>query len=297
MNMSPIDDHKFLFAALPTGEARNDHSATRIENSLDISIVYDVTLSVIAPCFNEDGNVDALADRTLATFDGMGLDGELILIDDGSEDGTWDRIRSRAKADRRVRGQRQHANFGIEAAWQKGLQVARGHLVCLIDSDLQNRPEDIARLFKAYVQHVPDFVQAVRQPVQGLRRRRLFSRGLNLLLNVTFGTRLRDNKSGFVLGRKSSILPLLEHRNSYRYFQSFIGAAAAVRGYSIVEVDTDFEQRQAGNSFLSRFPVMVSARIVWELAKYRAETWQLSREKRGQVDWFGSALGLQGSGS
>lgn len=257
----------------------------------------DVVLSVIAPCFNEEGNIDALVDRTLATFDGMGLDGELILIDDGSDDETWQRITARSQTDRRVRGQRQHGNFGIESAWRKGLQVTRGHLVCLIDSDLQNRPEDIARLYRAYIQNVPDLVQAVRHPVQGLRRRRLFSRGLNFLLNAVFGTKLHDNKSGFVLGRKSSIAPLLEHRNAYRYFQSFIGAAAGVRGYTIVEVDTDFEQRQAGISFLSRFPLLVSARIVWELIKYRLETRELSRARRERVDWFASALGVQGGGS
>jgi|CXWL01.1.fsa_nt_gi glycosyltransferase involved in cell wall biosynthesis len=257
----------------------------------------EVVLSVIAPCFNEEGNIDALVDRTLATFDVMGADGELILIDDGSVDETWQRIVARSQNDRRVRGQRQHRNFGIEAAWRKGLQAARGHLVCLIDSDLQNRPEDIARLFKAYIQHVPDLVQAVRHPVRGLRRRRLFSRGLNLLLNVAFGTKLRDNKSGFVLGRKSSITPLLEHRHAYRYFQSFIGAAAGVRGYLIAQVDTDFEQRSAGKSFLSRFPLVVSARIVWELFKFRVETWGLSRARRGQVDWFGSALSIHGGGS
>ena len=255
---------------------------------------FDVTLSVIAPCFNEAGNIDALADRTLATFDEMKLEGELILIDDGSEDQTWQRIESWARLDRRISAQRQHANFGIEAAWRKGLQAARGHLVCFIDSDLQNRPEDIARLFKAYIQNVPDLVQAVRHPVRGLRRRKLFSRGLNLLLNWTFGARLRDNKSGFILGRRASVLPLLEHRGTYRYFQSFIGAAAGARGYTIIEVDTPFDQRQAGNSFLSRFPILVSARIVWEMVKFKLETRALRRASEAQVDWFGHTLSLQG---
>ena len=296
MNVGPFNKPIFRPVAIAARKADSALLSSRAD-SLLTPTMQDVTLSVIAPCFNEEGNIDPLVDRTLVTFDEMGVDGEIILIDDGSDDATWERITARASLDRRVRGQRQHANSGIEAAWRKGLQVARGHLVCLIDSDLQNRPEDIARLFKAYVRHVPDLVQAVRHPVQGLRRRRLFSRGLNLLLNFTFGTKLRDHKSGFVLGRKSAIAPLLKHHKEYRYFQSFIGAAAAVRGYSIIEVDTEFEQRQAGSSFLSRFPLIVSARIVWELAKYRAETWQLSREKRGRVDWFGNALNVQASAS
>lgn len=265
-----------------------------MEDSLTAPSALDVTLSVIAPCFNEEGNIDALVDRTLATFDEMNIDGELILIDDGSEDETWARIIARSERDRRVNGQRQHGNIGIEAAWRKGLQASRGHLVCLIDSDLQNRPEDISLLFKAYIQNVPDLVQAVRHPVRGLRRRKLFSRGLNFLLNMTFGTKLRDNKSGFVLGRKSSVIPLLEHHGTYRYFQSFIGAAAGARGYSIVEVDTDFDQRVAGTSFLGRFPILVSLRIVWEMLRYKKEVSELLRAKQANVDWFGTALGLQG---
>jgi len=256
--------------------------------------LHGVTLSVIAPCFNEEGNVDALVSRTLTTFDDMKVEGELILVDDGSDDNTWERISAQSQRDRRVNGQRQHGNFGIEAAWRKGLLVAKGHLVCFIDSDLQNRPEDIALLFKAYIQHVPDLVQAVRHPVRGLRRRKLFSRGLNILLNAAFGTRLRDNKSGFILGRRSSVQPLLEHRGTYRYFQSFIGAAAGARGYSIVEVDTQFDQRQAGSSFLSRFPILVSARIVWELLKFKLEARELSRANGRGVDWFGKSISLQG---
>ena len=76
----------------------------------------DVTLSVIAPCFNEEGNIDALVDRTLGTFDELKIEGELILVDDGSQDHTWQRIETRRGLDRRVCAQRQHVNCGIEAA-------------------------------------------------------------------------------------------------------------------------------------------------------------------------------------
>lgn len=256
-----------------------------------------VTLSVIAPCYNEQDNIDALVDRTLATFDNLKIDGEMILIDDGSDDATWHRITEHTQINRRVRGQRQHSNFGIEAAWTKGLNIARGHLVCFIDSDLQNRPEDIASLYRAYIQQVPDLVQAVRNPVRGLKRRRLFSRGLNLLLNLAFDSRLRDHKSGFILGRKSAVVPLLRHHRQYRYFQSFLGAAAVVRGYNIVEVETTFDQRHAGRSFLSRFPLLVSARIIRELLHYRREVRELMRANTRKADWFGVALGMPGGAS
>jgi len=230
-------------------------------------------LSVIAPCLNEESNVGALATRTLAVFDELGVTGELILVDDGSSDGTWAAIERLGSQDGRVRGIRHEHNMGIVPAWAFGLQAAAGDLVCLIDADLQNRPEDIPRLCDAYAAGGADVIQGVRRPVQTLHRHRLFTRGLNSLLNLMFGTRLSDNKSGFLLCGREVLADILRHRLSYRYFQALVGASAAARGFSICEIETTFEPRQRGQSFLPRFPDAASLRIVWELLKFRAEAW------------------------
>jgi phenylacetate-CoA ligase len=240
-------------------------------------------LSVIAPCYNEQGNIRPLVERTLAVFDSLGITGQLVLIDDGSEDQTWDRIVEEAGRDERVLGVQHETNRGIVAGWQSGLTASDGELICLIDSDLQNRPEDIAQLYKMYLREIPDLVQGVRNPADGARRLHLFSRGLNALLNATFRMRLRDNKSGFVLCRRNDLSTILHHRYAYRYFQSFIGVAAGARGMTIAEVDTRFERRQSGQSFLSRLPILVSARIIFELLKFRLETWR-SRSEIGNVE-------------
>jgi glycosyltransferase involved in cell wall biosynthesis len=238
-----------------------------------------IELSVIAPCFNEEGNVAELVRRTTAVFDELGIDAELVLIDDGSRDRTWELIEHAAGSEPRVRGVRHHENRGIEGGWNSGIEAARGELLCLIDSDLQNRPEDIPRLYRLYRSERPDMVQAVRH-TRGVQSRKLFSRGLNTILNVSFGMSLRDNKSGFILASRAVLAELLQHRFRYRYFQSFIGAAAGVRGYRIAEVDTDFHPRQAGKSFLSDYPVVVSLRICGELLKYRAETLPIQLRRR-----------------
>lgn len=230
-------------------------------------------LSVIAPCLNEEECVDVLAKRTLATFDTMGIPAELLLIDDGSTDDTWNRIRHQATLDSRVRGLKHLSNRGMEAAWCTGVEAATGELVCLIDADLQNRPEDIAKLYATCRRERPDVVQAVRHAVPGLRRYATFSRGLNFLLNLAFRMRSRDNKSGFILCRAEVLRAILTHRYRYRYFQCFIGASAKTRGYTIAEVDTVFDDRHGGDSFLGRFPLGVSLRTFWELAKFRVETW------------------------
>ncbi len=231
-----------------------------------------VTLSVIAPCFNEQDNIDPLVDRTLTTFDSLGVQAELVLVDDCSTDRTWERMLARRHDDHRVRVVQHTRNQGMESAWKTGLSNARGQLACIIDADLQNRPEDIASLYDAYKHGHYDIIQAVRHAVKGVTRMAVFSRGLNLLLNVSFGMKQRDNKSGFLLCRRTVLQAILHHRFKYRYFQCFVGVSAGQKGYTIGEVDTVFERRNAGESFLADFPLRVSVRTAWELLKFRIET-------------------------
>jgi glycosyltransferase involved in cell wall biosynthesis len=240
----------------------------------------DIALTVIAPCFNEQDNVHPLAERTLAIFDALDIAAELILVDDGSADATWETITAAHDTDHRVRGVRHEHNRGMVPAWHTGLAAAGGDLVCLIDADLQNRPEDIARLYDRFRHGDCDLVQAVRHSVEGVCRMYLFSRGLNALLNLAFGGRLRDNKSGFVLCRRHILSQILQHRFRYRFFQAFLGASALSRGLNIAQVDTAFDARARGQSFLSDFPVITSLQVIAELLKYRLECWLYRRLMR-----------------
>jgi phenylacetate-CoA ligase len=246
-------------------------------------------LSVVAPCFNEEDNVARLAGRLAATFGRMGLLGETVLVDDGSADRTWERIQElQARPGSLVQGVRHDRNRGIEGGWTSGLRAARAPLACLIDADLQNRPEDVARLHARWQESGADLVQAVRQPTGADRYRLVYSRTLNAMLNATFGMRLRDSKSGFILGRREVLASLLEHRWRYRYYQVFLGVAAGVRGLAIAEVETPFEPRTAGKSFLAGVPLLPILRILAEMAKYRCETWMF-RPERAASRFQGSA--------
>jgi glycosyltransferase involved in cell wall biosynthesis len=158
-------------------------------------------LSVIAPCFNEEFNVDELARRVLAALDRGELDGELVLVDDGSVDGTGAAIDAlAARLPGRIVACHHAQNRGIAPAWKTGLESARGRLIALIDADLQYQPEDLLRLHRTLLEHSVDVVQGWRSPVGRERGPRYhLSRGFNVLLNLAFGMSLRDNKSGFVL--------------------------------------------------------------------------------------------------
>jgi dolichol-phosphate mannosyltransferase len=101
-------------------------------------------LSIVAPCFNEAGNVEALYKEILDAA--SGLNWELVLVDDGSADTTFERIKSIAKADPRVRGFRLSRNFGHQYALLAGLQRARGAVIVTMDADLQHPPALIPKL-------------------------------------------------------------------------------------------------------------------------------------------------------
>src|SRR6266481_1999226 len=94
-------------------------------------------LSVIVPCFNEELNVRELTRRVLETFDHGKLDGELILVDDGSRDGTRAAIELlEQEHPDRVVGRYHITNQGIAQAWKSGARAARAPVVAIIDADL-----------------------------------------------------------------------------------------------------------------------------------------------------------------
>jgi phenylacetate-CoA ligase len=226
-------------------------------------------LSIIAPCFNEADNLRELVARCLRVLDDNEIPGELILVDDGSRDGTGEVMREQATTFApRVRVLAHRENLGIEASWRSGLGASRGVYACFLDADLQNQPEDITRLFREIRASNADIVQGVRRHIgAGDGGRALMSVGLNWLLNLSFGMRARDSKSGFVLARREVLDDILSHRHRYRYFQTFISVAAATRGYCIREVETLFERRIHGQSFLGRFPLKVIFLCLVDLAK------------------------------
>ncbi len=227
-----------------------------------------VSLSVVAPCFNEEKNVRELVRRILATFARGGIEGEIVLVDDGSTDGTSQQLQELEQAHESVRPVFHHKNCGIAEAWKTGLEASRGDYVCLIDSDLQYLPEDILRLYKEILYSHADLVQGVRSEI-GLKPdlRFYYSRILNSILNGLFKMRSRDNKSGFVLCRRNVLKEILERHYHYQYFQTFITVAAVAKGFSIREVETLFQPRKRGSSFINRFPVKVIGGVTADLIK------------------------------
>lgn len=232
-----------------------------------------VDLSVIAPCFNEEGNVETLIDRTIDALEDRGVSFEVVLVDDASQDNTYALASARARGDDRIVVLRHGSNRGMFAAWRTGLDAARGTYSVLIDADLQNPPEAIPQLLETLEESGADVIQGVRSNIEwedGVRYRA--SRGLNWILNKAFNDSASDNKSGFLLARTEVLDRILAFKRRYFFPQTFVRVAARARGYSVVEQETLFLPRRAGVSFLDSRPELLTyGQVILDVLRARKE--------------------------
>ena len=231
----------------------------------------ELSLTIIVPCLNEEANIDELVRRTLHALAAQGVDAELLLVDDGSRDGTRAAIAAAARAHPQVRGLFHDENRGIAEAWRTGLAAARGSIVCITDADLQYSPDDIPRLYQQLLKGAADVVQGWRSGRDYPDQYRYgLSVAFSALLNVLLGTRLRDVKSGFLCARRETFRAMLATRFRYRYFQHFLVVNGVSKGFRVHQESVTFRRRAGGESFIAsplRFAVAALAdlpRAFWE---------------------------------
>lgn len=107
-------------------------------------------LSVVIPAYNEEDNVLPAAEAVLAVMDQAGIPADILFVDDGSADGTWERVQAVSAGSERVRGIRFSRNFGKEAAIFAGLEMADGACCAVMDCDLQHPPETLAEMYRLW---------------------------------------------------------------------------------------------------------------------------------------------------
>jgi len=201
-------------------------------------------ISVVVPVFNERENLEPLQSRITEALGRLGIMYEVIYVDDGSTDGSWDTLTRLAGADRRVRLIRLRKNFGQTPALSAGLACARQPIVVTLDADLQNDPADIPRLVSALADSY--------DVVSGWRRvrhdpwlsRQLPSRIANFVIRHLSGVPLHD----FGCTLKAYRRRILSDVNLYGEMHRFLPVLAAWVGGRVTELEVTHHPRASGES-------------------------------------------------
>ena len=153
---------------------------------------HDLDLSVVIPIKDEEPNLLPLHDEVTRALEGTAISYEIVIIDDGSEDGSFGVLQAMHARDPRVRVIRFTRNFGQTAAFAAGFAAARGRHVATLDGDLQNDPADIPRLLALAARH--DIVCGWRKRRHDTwLTRKVPSTVANWLIGLVSGTRIHDN--------------------------------------------------------------------------------------------------------
>jgi undecaprenyl-phosphate 4-deoxy-4-formamido-L-arabinose transferase len=201
-------------------------------------------LSVIIPVFNEEENLQELAERLMRTLTTLGRPFEIILVDDGSTDRSWETLTQlHQKYPQHLRALQFHRNFGQHAAIFAGFQAARGQVMVTLDADLQNPPEEIPRLV-AKIEEGFDTVGGWRENRYDSWSRRLPSALVNRLMSRVIGVKLRDY--GCMLRAYSR--QVVDSINRCQESSSFIPALANLFARRVAEIPVGHAERKRGRS-------------------------------------------------
>lgn len=201
-------------------------------------------VSVVVPLYNEEESVEALYREVRAAADRLGKSWEVLLVDDGSTDGTFEKLRAVCARDPRVRGLRFRRNYGQTAALQAGFDHAEGAVVITLDGDLQNDPNDFGLLLDTLDQGY-DVVSGWRRDRKDrLLSRRVPSLAANWLIGALTGVRVHDN--GCTL--KAYRAEVVKRACLYAEMHRFLTPMMSLSGSRWHEVAVNHRPRKFGRS-------------------------------------------------
>jgi glycosyltransferase involved in cell wall biosynthesis len=234
-------------------------------------------ISVIVPIFNEVECVEALCRSVDEVLRAMGRPYEILLIDDGSDDGTWEKLLEQQRAIPHVRLIRFRRNFGQTAATSAGFDHARGRLVVTLDADLQNDPADIPRLVERMEQDGYDVISGWRKDRKDAWiNRRLPSMMANALISRITGVHLHDYGCTLKVYHRDVVQNLALYGDMHR----FIPGLASLVGGRIGEMEVNHRPRMFGKT---KYGIGRTFRVVLDLITVKF----LLHYSKGPMQMFG----------
>lgn len=205
-------------------------------------------LSIVLPIYNEVESIPHLLEELVPVLDEIGHPFEILCVDDGSSDGSFDELVKLHQQDERVRVVRFRRNFGQTAAFAAGFDRADGELVITMDADLQNDPADIPKLLEK-IDGGFDVVSGWRterwkEGAASFITRKLPSMTANWLISTGTGVHLHDYGCALKAYRGEVVKSI----NLYGDLHRFIPAIASYYGVNVAEVPVKYRSRQFGRS-------------------------------------------------
>jgi undecaprenyl-phosphate 4-deoxy-4-formamido-L-arabinose transferase len=201
-------------------------------------------VSLVVPVFNEERTIKQVVEQAIAVLESDSRTFEVIVVDDGSRDGTWAAIEGLHAGDARVKAIRFKRNFGQHPAMHAGLVRARGDIVVTMDGDLQNQPSDLPKLIAA-VADGADVASGRRKGREDSWGRTLPSKLINGMLRRFTSADISDFGCAYNAYSRDAIAPVLGVIGKQKFTKALVLAAGA----KPVEVDLDHRAREDSSRY------------------------------------------------
>ena len=202
-------------------------------------------ISIIAPCFNEEKNIEIFLKRTLKTISKLKIKNyEIIFIDDGSKDQTWSVIKKINLLDKKIIGIKFQKNFGHQNAILAGLKVSRGNYTIVIDVDLQDPPELIEQMYRKIKKEKYNIISCQRNSRKDSMFKKITANIFYSVFNYLSKTKIKKQVSDFKIFDKK----VLKFMNSLEEYDPFIRGIMVWPGFNEGIINFDRDHRLHGKS-------------------------------------------------
>lgn len=202
-----------------------------------------IEISVVSPVYHGELSVEELVRRVQVACESIVQSYEIILVEDGSPDGSWEKIETLMGSVRGVKGIRLSRNFGQHYAIAAGLARAKGRWVVVMDCDLQDRPEEIPFLYKKALEGF-DLVVARRTVRLDSFTKRMFSKVFYWTLSWLTDTEQNSETANFGIYSRKVIDTINSLRENFKYFPVMTRWV----GFKRVEIEVEHARREHGKS-------------------------------------------------
>lgn len=220
-------------------------------NAMDPDKKWKLSITIVMPAFNEEGNIQAAIDDTLIALDRYNIEGEIIVVSDGSTDDTPNLVRARVEKEPRVKLINHEQPLGIGASFWDGVHQTQGDIVIMLPGDNENDSLEVLRYFRL-LEHVDIIIPFVFNREVRSSFRNALSLLYRLIVNTTFKVNF-NYTNGTVFYRRSILTDYTFDSKGF-FFQTEMLIKAVKRGYLFAEVPYQLNRRSFGKSKATSFP-------------------------------------------